>query len=73
MKQNIKHRINLSKIALVLSIDAGMTVVALLILLYVTDNVEIQQSRTEEGFMRVEDYTCREIMDDSAPIGVILQ
>ena len=45
----------------------------LVVLVYVTDNVEIQQSRTEEGFMRVEDYTCREIMDDSAPIGVILQ
>lgn len=71
MKQNIKHRMNLSRIALVLSSVAGMAVVALLVLLCVTDNVEIQKSRTEAGFMRIEDDTCREIMAESAPIGVI--
>ena len=71
MKQNIKQRISLSKIALVLSIAAGMVLTVLLVLLCMTDNVEIRQSRTEAGFIRVEDYTCREIMDDSAPIGVI--
>lgn len=43
---------------------------ALLVLLFVTDNVEIRQSRKDSGFTVLEDYSCREIEDADTPIGV---
>ena len=67
-KEKIKS--NLSRISNLLSIIAGVTLVAFLGWLFLTDNVEVWQSRTDSGFTAVKDYTCVEIEDDAAPIGV---
>ena len=52
------------------TILATVGVLALLILLGVTDNAAVIQTRKENGFTRVENYTCQEIADANAPIGV---
>ena len=65
-----KRNIDLSKLSIVLSIGAGLALMALLVLLCVTDNVEIKRSRKDSGFTRIDDYSCREIRDVDAPIGV---
>ena len=42
-----KRNIDLSKLSIVLSIGAGLALMALLVLLCVTDNVEIKRSRKD--------------------------
>lgn len=65
-----KRSIDLSKISILLMFVAGVALMVLLGLLCVTDNVEIKRSRNDSGFSRIDDYSCREIRDADAPIGV---
>lgn len=65
-----KRSIDLSKISILLMFAAGLALMVLLGLLCVTDNVEIKRSRNDSGFSRIDDYSCREIRDADAPIGV---
>lgn len=69
-KEKEKIKSNLSRISNLLSIIAGVVLILFLGWLYVTDNVEVRQSRNDSGFTAVKDYTCVEIEDDEAPIGV---
>ena len=65
-----KRSIDLSKISILLMFAAGLALMVLLGLLCVTDNVQIKRSRNDSGFSRIDDYSCREIRDADAPIGV---
>lgn len=58
------------KISFWLTIISAIAVAALIILLGVTDNAEVTQTRNENGFTCVENYKCQEIPDDNAPIGI---
>lgn len=58
------------KISFWLTIISAIAVTALIILLGVTDNAEVTQTRNENGFTCVENYKCQEIPDDNAPIGI---
>ena len=69
-KAKPQGNINLSKISNIMSVLAGLAVMVLLVCLGVTDNVDVQQSRTDSGFERIEDYSCLEVEDTNAPIGV---
>lgn len=69
-EDKLKRSIDLSKISILLMLVAGVALMVLLGLLCVTDNVEIKRSRNDSGFSRIDDYSCREIRDADAPIGV---
>lgn len=69
-KEKCEKRMNLSRIAILLSLTAGVVLVALLVALGVTDNADVQQIRADSGFERVENVSCREIEDENAPIGI---
>lgn len=58
-------------ISMVTSVAAGLVLVGLLIALGRMDNVNVWQGRTEEGYTRILDYTCRDIENGDAPIGII--
>lgn len=60
----------LSKRSLCISIIAGFTMVILLLLLGMVDNVEVQQSRKDSSFTEVKNYSCVEVEDSASPIGV---
>ena len=60
----------LSKSSLCISIIAGFTMVILLLLLGMVDNVEVQQSRKDSSFTEVKNYSCVEVEDSASPIGV---
>ena len=66
-----KDSTRLSKIAVLLSIAAGLVVFVFLIILCVTDNVEVQQSRKDAGYTRVLEYSCRDVENTDAPIGIV--
>ncbi len=68
-KEKCEKRMNLSRIAILLSLTAGVVLVALLVALGVTDNADVQQIRADSGFERLENISCREIEDENAPIG----
>lgn len=70
MVMSEKRSIYLSKLSVLLSVIAGVAVTALLVLLGVTDNVEVRQSRSESDFASVPDVSCMEIADSAAPIGI---
>lgn len=65
-----KHRVNLSKISIILTIFASLALLVLLVLLGTMKNTKVTKSRTDGGYYKVEDYTCREVKDDKAPIGI---
>lgn len=69
-KQRSPKRINLSRISFWLSVAAGAAVAVLLIMLWMTDDIEVWHTRTDAGFVMIEDDSCREIEDADAPIGV---
>ncbi|MGN0431577.1 MAG: sensor histidine kinase [Lachnospiraceae bacterium] len=69
-KNSPKRTIALSKISLLVSVAAGAVLVALLAMLHMTENIEVLQSRNDSGFVTVKDYTCRELEDTLAPIGI---
>ena len=69
-KEKCEKRMNLSRIAILLSLTAGVVLVALLVALGATDNADVQQIRADSGFERVENVSCREIEDENAPIGI---
>ena len=60
----------LSKITILLSVIAGIAAAVLLGLLCGKGNVEVQQSRNDSGFVSVRDFSCTEVQDADAPIGV---
>ena len=68
-KEKCEKRMNLSRIAILLSLTAGVVLVALLVALGATDNADVQQIRADSGFERLENISCREIEDENAPIG----
>ena len=59
----------MKKVNIFSSLVAVLLIVFLVGLLFV-DNVEIRQSRSDSGFTAITDYTCVEIEDEDAPIGV---
>ncbi|MDD5948936.1 MAG: histidine kinase [Lachnospiraceae bacterium] len=61
---------NLQKCSLFLSTVAVAAVAILLVMLCVTDNAEVSQSRTGAGYFCVEADSCEEVKDANAPIGV---
>ena len=61
----------LSKISVILSVLAGVMLLALLAFLFVTENYVVQQSRTDRGFITVSDYECRELERADTPIGIL--
>ena len=69
-RNNAKSNNILSKIAFLLSSVAGVVLVALLIALCMTDNVKVSQSRSDSGFMTVENAACQEVEAADTPIGV---
>lgn len=66
-----KTTTRLSTISIICSAVAALVLVALLVFLCLIDNVEVQQSRTDSGYTRVSDYSCREVESADAPIGVL--
>lgn len=69
-KKKQKHRVNLSKISIILTILAGLVLLLLLVVLGTMKNAKVTRSRTDGGYYKVEDYTCKEVKDDKAPIGI---
>lgn len=69
-RNNAKSNNILSKIAFLLSSVAGVVLVALLIALCMTDNVKVSQSRSDSGFVIVENAACQEVEAADTPIGV---
>lgn len=67
---NIKRDVSLSKAAFLLSVFAGILLLAFLIAIGTVDNTDIKQSRIEKGYVRVENYNCQEVEDTNTPIGV---
>lgn len=61
---------NLSKTSIILTILASVFMLLLLVLLGTMKNAKVTQSRTDGGYYKVEDYTCREMEDTKAPIGI---
>lgn len=62
-----------SKISVILPAVAGGMLLTLLVFLCVTVNFDLQQSRTDEGFLTVRDLVCCEVENADAPIGVMKQ
>lgn len=58
------------KASVFLSAIAGIFLIAFLIHIYADVNVEVYQSRNNNTFTNVSDYTCEEIQCDDAPIGI---
>lgn len=69
-KNKMKKNIKLPQISFLLSVVAGVVLVAFLFFLGVTDNTDVFQKRTDKGFSVIDDYSCVEIEDNEAPIGV---
>lgn len=65
------RKISLSKISIVLSVTAGLALAILLVLFCLTENVEVKKSRADSEFYCVKEYTCQEIENKDAPIGVV--
>ena len=68
---NFKGVICLSKISSILSVVVGSVLLAFLAVICVTDNTLVWQSRSDDVFIRVQDYDCREVECEDAPIGVM--
>lgn len=64
------HRGKITKLSTVLTILAGFVLLALLVLLGTMKNAKVTKSRTDGGYYKVEDYTCKEVEDVKAPIGI---
>ena len=67
---NSKQSDSLSKISVLLSIAAGITMAGFLLWLGVTDNIEVYQSREDCSYEVLEEVACQEIEDAEAPIGI---
>lgn len=67
---NSRSGISLSKCAFLMSVTAGVVLIALLVILCITENIEVLQRRSDAGFETVKDYTCREVEAADAPIGI---
>ena len=50
---------------------AGLVLAGLLLDFCLKNNISVWQSRTDAGYIHVQDYTCREVEASDAPIGVI--
>ncbi|MGN0326659.1 MAG: sensor histidine kinase [Lachnospiraceae bacterium] len=72
---NTKERKNgtpmLSRISVILSVTAGLVLLGYLIILCVMENIRVVESRTDDDFTRVRDYTCREVECEDAPVGIV--
>lgn len=66
----IAEKVGLSQIATMLFFFVGMALLALWVYFFTTDNIQLSQSRQEDDFVRVSDYTCEEMVSEDTPIGV---
>ena len=66
--KNIRFRIAVAASCIV-------AVMSLLLLIYlaVSQNVQIQRARSEESYVRIEDYTREELQETNAPAGVLVE
>ncbi|MGN0631481.1 MAG: histidine kinase [Ruminococcus sp.] len=72
--KNIKSKRNSclsEKISVLLYVIAALFLSAFLIYLCVIDNIEVYQSRSDSTFTQVQNYTCKEVQRDDAPIGTV--
>ncbi|MGN0788935.1 MAG: sensor histidine kinase [Christensenellales bacterium] len=61
----------LSKISMIFLAIVACVFISFLIFVGVRDNVDAFASRDDSGYREVVDYTCSEIVDESAPAGVV--
>lgn len=61
----------LSKISVLISVIAGLMVVALLVYLGVVENITLQPNRNDSEYIVVQDYDVREVERADTPIGVV--
>ena len=66
-----KPAIRLSRLSVILSVVAGVMLFALLAFLAVNDNLEIQQSRADDGKVVFGEDSCSEVENADAPIGIV--
>ena len=64
------EKVSLSQIATMIFAFVGMALLALWVYFSTTDNIQLSQSRQENDFVRVSDYTCEEVESEDTPIGV---
>ncbi len=69
--REVKSTTILSRMSVILTVSAGVMLFGLIVFLGVTVNIEIQQSRTDDGFAAANNYVCREVENEDAPIGII--
>ena len=69
--REVKSTTILSRMSVILTVSAGVMLFGLIVFLGVTVNIEIQQSRTDDGFVAANNYVCREVENEDAPIGII--
>ena len=69
--REVKSTTILSRMSVILTVSAGVMLFGLIVFLGVTVNIEIQQSRTDDGFAAANNYVCREVEKEDAPIGII--
>ncbi|MGN0424814.1 MAG: sensor histidine kinase [Acetatifactor sp.] len=58
------------KLSVIMPVLAAMMILVLLVLLGTRENVEITESRKNENIVQVTEYTCEEVVDPDAPIGI---
>ena len=61
----------LSKISMIFLAIVACVFISFLIFVFVKDNVVIFSSREDCGYRQVVDYACSEVVDESAPAGVV--
>lgn len=73
LNKQVKYRNDIFwyKISMILALAAGIVAFTLLVYLYMINNIQVEQSRTDVSFTCVNNYSCREIMREDTPIGVI--
>lgn len=69
-QNNHTFQINLSKLSHYLTISATVIVLAFLISLAITPNIEVTRTRTPSDYHTITDYTYQEVTDTTAPIGM---
>ncbi|MGN0435571.1 MAG: sensor histidine kinase [Wujia sp.] len=65
-----QNPMKLSRISAIATFIAAAVVIIIIILLGTTDNMEVLHNRDASDFEKVDKYTCVEIGDEGAPIGI---
>lgn len=69
-KNITKGKLSLSQISTLLTVAVGLLMLCLVVVLGITDKSTVSQSRTDTGYIREENFTCQEVEDKDAPIGI---